>query len=895
MKKFSLFILVLLAFFNVGVANGQSVGIARAVMEADAGPAWQVVGHGYARTLRELGALVDANPSADVIQLRRYNGGKDGQFTQNVISSIYTGIFDCQNFPIININIYSTAGLPDLPVSSSVSFFNEIAGGTLKNCDMQGTVSQLSTSLNGDLQTYRVAGIVGVLDNATVDNVKGNFAMTINGYFNYNGILFADVRGTTAMTNLECQGSQSLSLTANNNLAGCIPSFFQGTLDTMRVHNLSVVVATGESPGETQQCSTPPCSTSGAYLGAAIGALGYSGTQCATATNITVESTVSLQNTTNDGQGETGGVTGPVFCGTLTNSSNAGSVSGSRNVGGVVSSLRYADGSSSPSRVSYVYNTGAVTGTVTALGGVAAVNAGYLHHAYSTGTVTGATASSCGTVLGYNYSGGKVDHVFGWGTTYCNAAAGGTIGRNSPSSGTIDQAYTLSAVNGMSAIAGAAGVCANIGSITNVYWNTTTSGLSVGCGTNAAPGAAITGLTDAAFLGGLPTNFDGDWLQNANAGGYPYLANMPIPAAPAPPNPRKYLVLTPGSTSPLDLSVSAPDFNCANNIIRALGSGGNGGTADLVDGSGGGGGGGAYSSIRNFCPATPSTPITFSVAAGGSGAATFTYFSNVTTLKAMSGGNGAPATNALGGAGSEGAGTFVRNGGNSGLTGSGARSGGGGGGAGGPNGAGKIAGDGFGNILIGGGGGGGAADNGTIGVDGTAGVFTGSMAGTTLTVSAVTGTMIVGAVVTSASAPANTVLLSAISGTEWLVSTSATFGSEAMTSTTVAGYTAGGAGSTSTATPGAAGSNGSGGGGGSSSQTAASVGGAGSCAYDGSGTGSGSGGGGGGGLGVTLATGAAGGNGGCSGGGGGGGGRGITTGGAGGTGGDGSIVIEWTP
>lgn len=907
MKTLHFFLLAATVLLGSFGADAAPLGSRRALLAAAPGPGWSVDGVGHVRSLRQLGAALDANPSADVTMLGSYNAARDGFILRNVVTTAYTGVFDCSNNSIRNLSFVNNETVSLVP-PLGIGFFNTINGGTIQNCDGHGTVTQTSTSLAGVIQTYRVAGWAAYLQDATATNVKGNFSVRANGYFNYDAVLFADVRGTSTFSNLECQGNIYLSLVANNVVSGCVASFFQGTLDTMRVYNLTIYAETGSSPGQTQNCSTPPCPTTGSYMGGAIGVSGYSGTQCITATNITVESTVTLTNTTNNGLGVTGGVTGPMFCATLYDSTSAATVTGATAVGGAVGRLQQTD-----SLAYNLVNTGTVNGTVAHIGGVAGLNNGTLRHAYSTGNIVAPLAVNVGNALGYNYADAVAHHIFGWGDISCAGACGGNIGRNHPTGAVLDQMYSLSPISGGSTVGGEVGVCFNLAGISSLYWNTDTSGYATGCGSNASPGAAITGKTSAQFLSGLPAGFDGDWLQNANAGGYPYLTGLPVPPAPPTPTPRKYLVLTPGSTSPLDLSVVAPDFNCNNNTIRAWGAGGNGGTATVGGGSGGGGGGGAYASIVNFCPTTPSTPIPFSVAAGGSGTGTFTYFNAVTTLKAASGGNGAPAVNGGGGAAASSAGSFIRGGANGGTTGSGTRSGGGGGGAGGPNGAGAAGASGFGNTTVGGGGGGGGANGGTAGSNGAAGVggnggrsydptppitaaFTASMSGTTITVSAVSsGTITVDAIVTGTGVPANTTILSAINATDWLVSTSATVASTAMTSATPAGYTAGGVGSSSTATPGANGSNGSGGGGGSSSTSAASVGGVGSCSLTVSGVNSGSGGGGGGGLGVTLPTGAAGGNGGCSGGGGGGGGRGITTGGAGGTGGDGSIVIEWTP
>lgn len=919
-RLLALFAATLSAFLPFA-ADASPFGQRRALLSVS-GPGWDVEGVGRARNLRQLGAMLDANPTANVAQVGPYRAHET--FRRNVVTADYSGTFDCKGYPVRGVAIVNSETLATMAAGTAVSFFKKIDGGKLRYCDIGGVVLQTGTSLDGTNQTYRVAGIAGFLNEAELTSVKGAFNVRVNGYFNYTSIIAAEIRGSTTFTDIDCSGSISLSLSANNNVVGCFAQFFGGTapadpatLAGMRVHDLTIVAATGKSPGQTQNCSNAPnCDTTGGYIGAAIGAIGYGTDKCVVAYDITVESSVTTTNTTINGLGVTGGIGGNLFCGVLRDSSNAGTVTGANSTGGALGKIQITAG-----EAYNLVNTGTVNGTVSYIGGLVGTNAGYLHHSRNSGNIVAPTATSVGGLIGYHFDGGTANHLFGWGTLSAASVAGGAVGRVHANAGTLDQVYAMNAITGGSSIGGAIGVATILANVSNIYWNTTTSGYTQGVGNNASPGAAVTGLTDTQFLSGMPTNFDGDWAQSGGvAGGYPYLTALPTTPAPPSPVPRKFLTLAPSDSSPIDIAAAAvakygvSDFNCNNNVIRARGSGGNGGNSNTGSGAGGGGGGGAYAAILNYCP---SGSVAFSVAAGGSGTGTNTWFDNVSLLKAASGANGGPATNGAGGSvnGGNSVGTVLKGGANGGSAGSGARSGGGGGGAGGPDGGGAVGGGGFGNSTQGGGGGGGGSNGGTAGSGGAAGVggdggrsfdptppvtasFTASMSGTTLSISAVSaGTPIAGQVVSGTSVPANTILLFLNSGsaTDWTVSTSATIASESMTAATAAGYTPGGAGSTSTGTPGANGSNGSGAGGGSSSTSAASVGGAGSCTINGSGVASGSGGGGGGGLRVTLATGANGGAGGCSGGGGGGAGAGATNGATGGAGADGSIVIEWTP
>ena len=147
--------------------------------------------------------------------------------------------------------------------------------------------------------------------------------------------------------------------------------------------------------------------------------------------------------------------------GTIENSHNTGSISGSNwNVGGVCGD------NSNNSTIKNSYNTGTVSGT-TRVGGVCGYNnsKGTIENSYNTGSVSGTT--SVGGVCGYNYK-GTIENIYNTGTVIGSKKVGGVCGENSSNS-TIKISYNIGSVSG--GLSNVGGVCGfNIGTIENSYY-----------------------------------------------------------------------------------------------------------------------------------------------------------------------------------------------------------------------------------------------------------------------------------------------------------------------------------------------------------------------------------------------------------------------------------------
>ncbi len=210
------------------------------------------------------------------------------------------------------------------------------------------------------------------------------------------------------------------------------------------------------------------------------------------------------------GNSDVGGLVGSNDFGTINNAYATGSVTGGTNVGGLV-------GSNFRSTISDAYATGSVSGS-RYVGGLVGTNfGGTISEAYATGSVIG-TGSNVGGLVGNNSNGGTIGDAYATGSVTGDRNVGGLVGSND--SGTISDVYATGSVSGNGSVGGLVG--SNFGTITDGYWDTTTSGIaSIGIGGGATTG--VTGLTTAALAAALPGGFSGSVWANGDNQTTPYL------------------------------------------------------------------------------------------------------------------------------------------------------------------------------------------------------------------------------------------------------------------------------------------------------------------------------------------------------------------------------------
>lgn len=230
---------------------------------------------------------------------------------------------------------------------------------------------------------------------------------------------------------------------------------------------------------------------------------------------------------TSTGGAYTGGLVGTVDGGAVSLSSSSGNVTGAGSmVGGLVGYLNNSG------TITTSYATGNVTGTNTDvgfgyIGGLVGANGysgdgGTISRSYATGTVTGASGP-IGGFVGHNE--GSITDSYATGRVIGTGTAGnigGFVGVNY-FNGTISNAYSTGYVTGSSQVGGFAGYNNNnAASLTNLYWDSQTSGQSTGL-FGGLGGSNVTAKTTAELQGSLPTGFSSA-IWGTGTGRYPYFS-----------------------------------------------------------------------------------------------------------------------------------------------------------------------------------------------------------------------------------------------------------------------------------------------------------------------------------------------------------------------------------
>jgi len=222
-----------------------------------------------------------------------------------------------------------------------------------------------------------------------------------------------------------------------------------------------------------------------------------------------------------------GGLVGLNY-GTIEDSYTTGTVKGGKNA--IIGGIAGEDG------VTGIYNLGGDVGAVYSTMTVT------LASGACTGCTIGQPENSAGGVVGVNYGGVYAAYATGPVTGGAFANLGGLIGwDNSPASGenynySVSDSYSTGVVTGGagSSVGGAIGFDATPGNHNDIYWDTTTSGVSSasqGSG-NIANDSGITGMTTAQLQSGLPAGLASQyweyWGESPSINnGLPYILAIP--------------------------------------------------------------------------------------------------------------------------------------------------------------------------------------------------------------------------------------------------------------------------------------------------------------------------------------------------------------------------------
>lgn len=195
--------------------------------------------------------------------------------------------------------------------------------------------------------------------------------------------------------------------------------------------------------------------------------------------------------------------------GSISNAYAAGSVSGTGDfVGGLVS-VNYGT-------ISAAHATGSVSGASSWVGGLVGVNAGSgsISNTYATGSVS-AAGSYVGGLVGLN-NGGMISGAYATGNVLATGDyVGGLVGYND---GSIGNAYATGSVSGNIYVGGLVG-WNNGGSVSNAYWDSTTTGQSAAVGLDNGTLTNVSAVTSStAYSHGSYTNL-GTWTETVSGSG----------------------------------------------------------------------------------------------------------------------------------------------------------------------------------------------------------------------------------------------------------------------------------------------------------------------------------------------------------------------------------------
>jgi hypothetical protein len=208
---------------------------------------------------------------------------------------------------------------------------------------------------------------------------------------------------------------------------------------------------------------------------------------------------VGVENVNIIGGENVGGLVGYAWDGTVSNSYSTGSMAGNLGVGGLMGSNAYGT-------VSNSYSTGTVTGGES-VGGLVGQNDGTVSYSYASGTATGNW--SVGGLVGYNHY-GTASNCYAAGNVTGTSYVGGLVGESYGSGSTVSYCYSTGSVTGESYVGGLVG-WASLGSVSNSFWDTETSGQATSDG---GTGKTTAEMRDVSTFSGATWNI----IEVANPG-----------------------------------------------------------------------------------------------------------------------------------------------------------------------------------------------------------------------------------------------------------------------------------------------------------------------------------------------------------------------------------------
>ena len=383
---------------------------------------------------------------------------------------------------------------------------NVVGGATLTQSMLVNTPSDLQNVTNNLSANYalgrdiNMSGVVGFVPIGNGNTFTGQFAgldrsilnLSINSSATNVG-LFSKLGSSALVSDLKLNNIQITATSTGSPLVGTVAGSNLGEVFNVTVTSGSTITVVGSAASQVG------------------GLVGFNGTSGNVNSNFAVSVSIDVSGVSNvkvgglvgandgfigsssyngtilAGTGFVGGVVG-VNTSSVQNVSasgnvNVGSVSGTVRLGGVVG-LNDA-GASIINSVALSNVTAFATGGVE-VGGFAGANSGFINQSYARGNVAGGTVGTAGGLVGHNNITGSVAESYATGTV-AGVFVGGVFGANDASPGT-----------------------------TNVYWNTTTSGLLVDIGTgNATTATGLPSTGPSGLTTTMPPGFGSSWIYTS--------------------------------------------------------------------------------------------------------------------------------------------------------------------------------------------------------------------------------------------------------------------------------------------------------------------------------------------------------------------------------------------
>ncbi|MFY9260450.1 MAG: GLUG motif-containing protein [Gallionella sp.] len=460
------------------------------------------------------GAVSGANYVGGLVGSNQSNGVINGSYaTGTVTGTSHIGGLAGNNFG-------GTAAIRASHATGNVSGSSYVGG--LVGYNYSGVIDgSYSTGIvNG---TDTIGGLVGGNTNSTISNSYATGAVT--GTANYvGGLIGVSLSGTVSNSYAtgNVSGASYVGGLAGRNDGATSNSYATGSVSG--IHKVGGLL--GESNHATVSNSYATGSVSGSnYVGGLLGshyggainnshATGavrggiFTGGLVGGSSNSTISNSYAQGAVTATGL-DGGGLIGSSTNDTISNSYATGNVQGSDYVGGLV-------GKQFGSTIDLSYATGSVTGGMTVGGLVGAGAGGTVSRSYATGVVTGGDyvggligMGSSNTAVSDSYATGAVN-----GVNYVGGLLGGHYGV------AISNSYAVGRVTGTSYTGGLiGGDILGVGTVTNSFWNLTTSGQTTsagGLGLTTAQIQTQTNFTTATAANGNLNpawDFAGTWVM----------------------------------------------------------------------------------------------------------------------------------------------------------------------------------------------------------------------------------------------------------------------------------------------------------------------------------------------------------------------------------------------